>query len=185
MTDEEFPRLLKRYKNQLNRFDLEALTTAVTAVYKLEREFSGDPNKIAAAIMKAHPKISAKPSREEICALRCAELAKFYSRVSDGNAGVDQNAKVVDLMNWRNVLLLGQIGCAPTPAQRLAMQTSQRDLLTPDNLQRVQHADRIDKAVAMATSRFADAADGAHPSLPRPHDPLVQIILERCDIKFN
>ena len=99
MTDEEFPRLLKRYKNQLNRFDLEALTTAVTAVYKLEREFSGDPNKIAAAIMKAHPKISAKPSREEICALRCAELAKFYSRVSDGNAGVDQNAKVVDFTN--------------------------------------------------------------------------------------
>lgn len=177
--------LLEQYRNQLNRFDQEALTDAVAAVYRLERLHPGDPNKIAAEIMRAHPTMSPKPTREEILGLRCAELAKFYSRVSDGNAGVDQNAKVVDLMNWRNVLLLGQIGCAPTPAQRLAMQTNQRDLLTPDNLQRVQHADRLEKAVAIATSGFADAADGAQPSLPKPQDPLVQHILERCDVKFK
>ncbi len=152
-------------QNELTPRDSKAFSEAKQLVQWAESKHPGNPNGVAAEIMKFKPEFHKNMGGDELHKMRVAEIAQQYRQVSDGAGGIARDASKQSMNSLTNVLEgRHPSGQGLSFSQTVAMQLNKPEHLSTANLSRLGKAGGIAARVGVAfvgagAAGFAAAAE--------------------------
>ena len=138
-------------QNELTPRDSKAFTEAKQLVQWAESRHPGNPNGVAAEIMKYKPEFHKNISGDELHKMRVAEIAQQYRNVSDGAGGIARDASKQSMKSLSNVLEgKHPSGTGLSFSQNIAMQLNKTEHLSTANLSRMGKAGGVLARVGVA-----------------------------------